>query len=555
MALNNEHPFFEEFKEDWITMRDLYRGERVIKRRGEHYLPATSGMRLDGMGFKNDKKPMPGQAAYNAYKTRAYFADLVKEGVEALVGMMHQKPATFELPDQMEPLVEKCTLQGDGLQDLLRRINTEQLIAGRIGLLADLPVAPPTTAPGTAVAPTLPYIAWYIAESIINWDQADEAEGYRALNLVVLNETGFVRQSDFTWKELLKYRVLMLSSGTDIAQEGATTTIQDLPQGTYMMGTFTDTQGANNIAFDPAAMKAPMLRGVTLNEIPFVFINTKDIVALPDDPPLLGLGKLALAIYRADADYRQTIFMSGQDTLVVIGGVRSANADGTAATDEPLRTGSGARIDVESGGDAKYIGITATGIAEMRQSLENDKLEAGSKAGRLTQAGAGKPDESGEALKTRQSAQTASLNQIAMAGAKGLENLLKQIGKWMGLADTVTDKIKVTPNLEFADFALVAADIVQLMTAKSMGAPLSKESIHGILTERGITQMSFDDEMDKIAEEVADMPTTPAPLLPGQQPGQQPPGANPNAPAPKPGEPGFVDPKKPVAKPGNKNAP
>lgn len=543
MALNNEHPFFEEFKQDWITMRDLYRGERIIKAKGEHYLPATSGMRLDGLGFDNNKKPKPGQAAYNAYKLRAYFSDLVKEGVEALVGMMHQKPATFELPDQMQPLIEKCTLQGDGLQGLLRRINTEQLITGRVGLLADLPVTPLTTPLGETAAPVLPYIAWYIAESIINWDQADEAEGYRALNMVVLNETGFIRQSDFTWKELLKYRVLMLNMGTDINEEGTNTTIKDVPVGHYMMGTFTDTQGANNIAFNPKDMKAPMLRGVTLDEIPFVFINTKDIVAIPDDPPLLGLGKLTLAIYRADADYRQTLFMSGQDTLVVIGGVRAS--DGTS-TDDAIRTGSGARIDVEVGGDAKWIGITANGIGEMRQSLENDRAEAGSRAGRLTQPKSSKQDESGEALKTRQSAQTASLNQIAIAGAKGLENLLKQIAQWMGMAQPVIDKIKVTPNLEFADFALVAQDIVQLMTAKSMGAPLSKESIHDILTERGITQLSFEEEMDLIEAEIADMPTTPGPLIPGQQPP-----ADPNKPAPKPGEPGFVDPKKP----GNQNAP
>lgn len=536
MALNNEHPFFEEFKEDWITMRDLYRGERVVKRKGEHYLPATSGMRLDGLGFENTgSKPKPGQAAYNAYKMRAYFSDLVKEAVEALVGMMHQKPATFELPPQLEPLLEKCTLQGDGLQDLLRRINTEQLITGRVGLLADLPVVPPALAAGAAPAPVLPYIAWYIAESIINWDEADEAEGYRALNMVVLNESGFIRQTDFTWKELLKYRVLMLNAGTNIAQEGADTTIKDVAVGVYMMGVFTNTQGANNIAFDPSQMKPPMLRGVSPDEIPFVFINTKDIVADPDDPPLLGLGKLALAIYRGDADYRQTLFMSGQDTLVVVGGIKAA--DGTSS-DDALRVGAGARIDVEIGGDAKYIGVTATGISEMRMSLENDRLEAGSKAGRLTQANAGKPDESGEALKTRQSAQTASLNQIALAGAKGLENLLKAIGKWMGLADTVIDDIKVTPNLEFADFALVAQDIVQLMTAKSMGAPLSKESIHGILTERGITQKTFEEEMDLISEEVADMPTTPGSLIPGQPP------SKPGEPAPKPGD----DPNAPAPK-------
>lgn len=498
MAINSEHPFYEEFKQDWITMRDLYRGERVVKRRGVHYLPATSGMHLDGMGHDNLSKPKPGQRAYDAYLARAYFSDLVKEGVEALIGMMHQKPATFELPPQMEPLVEKCTLQGEGLQDLLRRINTEQLTQGRIGLLADLPVVPLLPVAGQDAMPIIPYIAWYITESIINWDEADTEEGYHALNLVVLNESGFKRQDDFTWKNLMKYRILTLGD-----------TRTDEPNSTgapYRMGTFTDTQGANNIAFNEDAMKAPILRGVELDEIPFVFINTKDICATPDDPPLLGLGKLALAIYRGDADYRQTLFMSGQDTLVVVGGTQKR--DGTNE-DDALRTGAGARIDVEMGGDAKYIGITANGITEMRNSLENDRNLASQKAGRLVQSGPAKQDESGEALKTRITAQTATLNQIAVAGAKGLENLLKIIGKWMGLGQPVLDKIKVTPNLEFADFALVAQDIVQLMTARGMGAPISRESIHAIMVDRGMTQMSFEDELDKIEEENANMPPSP----------------------------------------------
>lgn len=495
-------------------MRDLYRGERVVKEKGEHYLPATSGMYLDGMGIGADGKPKAGQHAYNAYKRRAYYSDLVKEGVEALIGMMHQKPATFELPPAMEPLIEKCTLQGEGLQDLLRRINTEQLLQGRIGLLADLPAEPAAIAIGADAVPPIPYIAWYVTESIINWDEADKQEGYRALNLVVLNESGFVRNDDFTWKLLHKFRVLQL--GDILADEDF---------GLYTMGVYQNTTGANGLVYDASAMSAPTLRGVKMEKIPFVFINTKDIVAAPDDPPLLGLGKLTLAIYRGDADYRQTLFMSGQDTLVVIGGTRKTDGTGTTE-DEALRTGAGARIDVEMGGDCKYIGVTATGLSEQRQSLENDRLEAGSKAGRLTQANAGKPDESGEALKTRQSAQTASLTQLAITGAKGLENLLKLIGEWMGLGQPVIDKIKVTPNMEFADFALVAQDIVQLMSAKSLGAPLSKESIHAIMVERGITQMTFEDEMVLVEAEIADLPKTQG-MPPAGGPGARPaPNAN-----------------------------
>lgn len=507
MSINSEHPFYFEFKEDWITMRDLYRGERVVKRKHEHYLPPTSGMRLDGMGSDSSGKPKPGQAAYNAYLRRAFFADYVKEGVEALIGMMHQKPATFELPDIMQPLVEKCTLTGEGLQELLRRVNTEQLTTGRLGLLADLP-AKVDVLPGSAPAPTVPYIALYIAEAIINWDNADMQEGYNSLNMVVLNESGFYRLDNFTWKELTKYRILQL--GDMLAEE-------DDGTAQYKMGTFTDKEGANNLVYDATVMQPPMYMGKVLDQIPFVFINTKDVNPLPDDPPLLGLGKLSLAIYRGDADYRQNLFMQGQDTLVIIGGIQKS--DGTGLDDSPLRTGAGSVLYVEAGGDAKYIGVESEGLSEQRTSLENDRALASQKAGNLIQPGPSKQDESGEALKTRITAQTATLNQIALAGAKGLENLLKIMAEWMSLPQATIDKIKVTPNLEFADFALVAADIVQLVTAKSMGAPLSKESIHGILVERGITQMTFDDEMAQIEQEVADMPTTPAPLIPGQTPG------------------------------------
>ena len=49
MAINSTHPTYAEFILDWSTMRDTYRGERVIKQNGTIYLPATMGMEEDGM--------------------------------------------------------------------------------------------------------------------------------------------------------------------------------------------------------------------------------------------------------------------------------------------------------------------------------------------------------------------------------------------------------------------------------------------------------------------------------------------------------------------------
>lgn len=487
MGIDSKHPLYSVYSGDWVMMRDMYAGERVVKAKGTEYLPATAGMELDGMGAGK-----VGQKNYDAYKARALFNDFVSEGVESLIGLLHRKPPSIELPSQLEPLRERATLGGESLELLLRRINVEQLVAGRVGLLADLPATPDQTNP-------IPYVATYIAEAVINWDDGAFAQGINNLNLVVLNESGFERDSDFQWVQRRKYRVLQLG---DLDVNEASLSV-------YKQGVFID-----DLAYNPTAMTPPMIRGQHSEEIPFVFVNSKDIVTTPDDPPLLGLGYLALAIYRAEADYRQNLYMQGQDTLVTIGGVRNADGDPNAGDPDAIRTGAGSRIDLEMGGDAKYIGVGSEGLREQRESLNADKKKAESKAGQLVNAAQGN-QESGEALKTRISAQTATLNQIAKAGAAGLEQILRKIAVWVG-ADP--EKVKVTPNLEFADFNVGGQELSQLMTAKGMGLPLSNESIHGMLVEKGLTKLDYQAEIDLISEEDAGPVGTTAGGTPGLKP-------------------------------------
>jgi hypothetical protein len=61
--------------------------------------------------------------------------------------------------------------------------------------------------------------------------------------------------------------------------------------------------------------------------------------------------------------------------------------------------------------------------------------------------------------------------------------------------------VKVEPNLEFVHQAMPTKDLVDLMSARTMGAPLSIESIHEILVARGYTRKDLEDEMEAIAEE------------------------------------------------------
>lgn len=467
-STTTHHPEYDKHFVDWEKMRDCYRGERTIKNEGRKYLPPTPGQLADGMKNTSDQ----GYQNYLGYKTRARFPDFVAQTIEALIGIMHHKPPTIELPEAMEGLREAATVKGESLELLLRRINEMQLVTGRLGLLADVPNESPVN--------TLPYIAMYQAEDIQNWDDGQrENPVLQNLNLVVLNESGYVRKDKFQWEHQNQKRVLILG---DIAlNEGKGSDV------IYRVGVFEDEND-----FNESALVEPSIGNNTLNELPFVVVNSKDIVPDPDDPPLLGLADLALAVYRGEADYRQALFMQGQDTLVVIGGLLD--------DDDETRVGAGAILEVQSGGDAKYIGVESDGLAEMRSALENDRKEAADIGGKLLDTTGGGV-ESGEALRIRVSARTASLNQIARAGAEGLQSILRIMARWIGANP---EEVIVEPNLDFAADELESSTLEGWMKAKMLGLPLSKQSIHEKMQEKDMTSLSFEEEMQLIAQEDAD---------------------------------------------------
>lgn len=465
MAIDSKHPDYHEFLPDWLAMRDTFRGERVVKARGVTYLPATRSMELDGM--------TPGQigwSCYQAYRTRAVFNNFVGEGIETLLGMMWMKPPTISLPEAMEPMREKATVKSESMEMILRRINEEQLITGRLGIMLDLPLGE------SLDTEIMPYIAMYTAERVINWDDGTTEElVLQNLNFVALDESEQERDNDFEWEQEPKTRILLL--GDAESNEG-------VGGGVYKQGLFRDEQAG----FDESMMMTPRFRGQTLDEIPFVFVNAKDITVDPDDPPLLDLARLCLAIYRGEADYRQSLFLQGQDTLVVIGG--------TSGDDVTYRTGAGASINLSQGGDAKFIGVDSSGLSEQREALQNDKMIAAKKSGSMAQKGA--QVESGDAMRIRFGATTASLTQIALTGAFALQTLLRIQAKWMRLDP---EQVIVVPNLDFTDERMEPKSLVELTSAKTMGAPIADKTIHDRMRERGLTDLEYEDELQLIEEE------------------------------------------------------
>ncbi|QJI53345.1 portal protein [Alteromonas phage vB_AcoS-R7M] len=468
MSITSLHPKYSLHLKAQQSCKHAYEGEEKIKDQTTDYLPATSGQKIDGQGNAGTE----GDQQYGAYLMRAVFPEIMQEAVEAAIGRMHSKPPTITLPSALEPLRDNASLLGESLEDVLRNINFEQLVTGRVGIMGDIR----KTADGSA----RPLILLYEAETIRNWDDTSELDEDIDINFVVLDESDYVRSADLGWEWKNFYRVLgYVSEGA----EGQTGFRFDLNGKIYGTAVLESEQ-----LVDSGEFFTPVYSGKPLEQIPFVFANASDMSPDPSRPPLMGLVNICLAIYRAEADYNQSLFMQGQDTLVRIGAVD---------TEETVRTGAGAKIDVPINGDAKYIGVSSQGLPEQRQALENRYARALQRAGSFIDST--KARESGEALRLRQAGQSATLPQIAKTGAAALERILKMLAIWVGANP---DEVEVKPNLEFAKEAFDTASFLQLMQAKGLGAPISKETIHKYVAAQGLTDKTFEEETTIMESEV-----------------------------------------------------
>ncbi|MCK5496029.1 MAG: DUF4055 domain-containing protein [Hyphomicrobiaceae bacterium] len=458
-AIETEHPDFTQARPDWQLVQDGHEGERKVKSRGSFYLPTTSGQRALGLGSTGSGSKATnneGQALYDAYILRANYPSLLKDTANALVGVMNREPPIITLPEALADMEDNATARGEPLTLLIRRLQLWQLLFGRTGLLADVDASR-----------NLPYLVDYRALQIINWDDevTDPETAERKVTLSVVDESRNVRDG-FTWEWQKKFRALHLRDGKYVVE------IED-----------------NGVKL---ADITPSIQGNTLERIPFVFINDADHTPELGDVPLLGLARLALTIYRGDADYRQALFMQGQDTLVVIG----ENID-PDDPDQQLIVGSGAHINIPNAeGDAKFIGTDSQGLPEMRESQMNDFQRAAMYGLQMMSTGAGA--EAAETLKIKVAARTATLVNIAETSAAGLESILKICAEWVG-ADP--EEVSVEPNTDFIDEAMPAAELLGLMNAKSRGAPLSVRSIHAAMRRGDLTALTFEEEQEEIEGE------------------------------------------------------
>lgn len=416
-----KHPVYEEFIDSWKLMRDSFEGEDAIKRKGEEYLPNKTGI-------ESIKDVTLRKKAYEAYKLRAEFPELVALTVRGSVGTILDKPAAIELPPELEPLRENATRDGLTLEALHRRMATEIMITGRYGIL------PSVDQSGN------PYLAGYVAESVINWDENENG----VTNYVVLDESGIVRdKATNKWGKVERYRELFVEDGR------------------YGSRVWEKGKAGWQVSEPIIALNR---RQQALPTLPFVFAGSSDLTACPDDVPLHGLAKLAVRIYRMDADLTTSLHMTSEPTPVV-----SGYEDPYTAIKEgwiPKGIGAATLWVLPEKGDAKFLEFSGHGIQKQEDVIQKC-YDRAVMFGAQMLADQGRAQESGDAKRMRLDSQHSTLKGIAMTSATALERALKSLATWLGANP---DDVNVTPNLDFFDQALTGADIDSIVRGWIEGA-------------------------------------------------------------------------------------
>ena len=197
---------------------------------------------------------------YAKYVERAAYLNVVKRTATALTGVMLRKPYITNVD------TDEIIIGGDiNFDEFLSDTINTLLISGRLGLLVDW---------NDEVA--LPYITTYENSNITNWRDNDYG------TFVIINEDYYRPDPDDIYEVVLVqcYRELVMIDGV------YTVRVWEQDRKEWIV----------------TEEYEPQSRGQKLDDIPFVFVNTKNTTPLVTDPILFNMSQINIGQYRTNVD-------------------------------------------------------------------------------------------------------------------------------------------------------------------------------------------------------------------------------------------------------------
>ena len=502
MAPTNSFQFvcedYDIFWQKWNRCRDIFAGSDLVKKLGDKYLPKSRWHRAGGNDGKQD---------YEDYKTRAIFFSYLKDAIETSLGVLKKSAPTIKLPPKISFMEKSATVYHDGLVALKGKLDAIIMLTGCAGLSLDVN----NQGDGNADRPDF-FINIWQPESIKDKNFAhDELTGESYATFVLLDESEMVFDKKTKRRELeTKWRVM----GLDAEKRYYTALMR--PEQYPDFDLDNPPVAADQTSPQMGEAVYPMYHGDILPRIPFTFVNATDLSGGHyDDPPLYDLVDLVLALYRGDADYRQTLHFTASDFY-----------KHTGCTDpnkqRKLSVGAGGILHLGMDEDIAVVSSPGGGANLQKEALLNLHAQCQQRIMTLLDVGA---NQSGAALEIVQNSKSARLEPINQNTANAIAEQLRYAAEWTGMSREQAHENVIFAAAKIEDTSLVIGQLQSLWHAiVTENYPLTLRDFHTLQQKANITQNDYDQnteelEIDRATKEA--LGTRTGGYLPGEEPPNQ----------------------------------
>lgn len=385
---------YDKYVDQWSRIRDVLDGSDAIKGKAETYLPRLQGQT---------------DSEYRAYKLRASFFNMSSRVFSANIGMITRRTPTLDFPKAMASYLED-TSSFMSFYELFVSLSKELLAVGSAGVLID-------------INDDIPTPIMYRCESILDWTHKN-----RELTSLILAESTYEGDSYID-----TYYHLYISD-----------------KGIYTVDTYKE---GNE---DPVQV-VPKYKGMALDFIPFVGVNTLGIDMTPVKSPILDIIDMNLSHYLTSADYEHGLHFVALPTPVFSG----------VTFDSAVKLGSSEGIVLPSK-DAKayYLEFQGQGLDSLRKALQDKQSQISLFSARLQDTNT-KGSEAENTVRLRYAADSASLTDIAVSTELALQKTYEYIAIWL---DVDPDAIDINLNKDFLSTKLTPNELKELAKAYVDGA-------------------------------------------------------------------------------------
>ncbi|MDR0705136.1 MAG: hypothetical protein LBF88_09115 [Planctomycetaceae bacterium] len=481
---------YEKMLPSWQYVDDCYEGITIVKsyeRRTKYLIP-----------FPSEKNKVGKDTQYDV---RCHFADydnIFRSAIVSMIGIMNRNAPVVQFDEGEEKItpqeVRDIDIWGNKYDDRLTglkvRLNHAQVLRGRAGLLLDIALGESKIDPQFIIKE-------YSAYSILDGENYQSPiDGKDRLKWIQLDESAYVFNCRTKTRDFVnRYRILGLD------ENGYYYT-------SVLEGSDIESQWKNFDLDHPVNAVYPNFKGEYISFIPFTVCNV-DRLGIDEwqPPPFIDMAYSTINAYNVDSLYKQSLVNHARATLVI----SNAKPIDNVVLGQMLQLTSASSAYPAS---AALLETSGTGLAAMGNCTDKVKDNALRRTiqGVLEAAGA---NSSGEALKIRTAAGTATIAEIDSVSGRAIEEQLCFAARWAGATlREVGERISFKVDTSYMGDEATLQEIVSLMTAnRSSGrALLSRRNIYALLAKRVPSVLSSyeDNELQLEDEELADASTNTA---------------------------------------------